>query len=186
MTITQQDLTLRSATVADAPQLNAWWNDGAVMAHAGFPNGLGEALDTTVENIKAGVGKLSQLCIIEVEGVPVGECSYRVHGDGTVTAGWKLCNPAYQNKGVGPRVIRLLLRFLFTDEAINTRFPTRKVVWDTALDNTRAQHVYEQKIGATRLHVKENAWQDQLGRWRDAVYYEITRDAFMAREEQAQ
>ena len=34
-------LTLRTATVDDVPYLTRWWNDGAVMAHAGFPNGLG-------------------------------------------------------------------------------------------------------------------------------------------------
>ena len=31
---------LRDATKADAKQLVHWWNDGAVMAHAGFPMGL--------------------------------------------------------------------------------------------------------------------------------------------------
>ena len=39
--IQYENLTIRQAEVADAKQLAAWWNDGAVMAHAGFPNGLG-------------------------------------------------------------------------------------------------------------------------------------------------
>ncbi len=30
------NLTIRQAEVADAKQLAAWWNDGAVMAHAAF------------------------------------------------------------------------------------------------------------------------------------------------------
>ncbi len=41
MNIQYENLTIRQAEVADAKQLTAWWNDGAVMAHAGFPNGLG-------------------------------------------------------------------------------------------------------------------------------------------------
>ena len=39
--IQYENLTIRQAVAADAKQLAAWWNDGAVMAHAGFPNGLG-------------------------------------------------------------------------------------------------------------------------------------------------
>jgi len=37
--IQYENLTIRQAEVADAKQLAAWWNDGAVMAHAGFSNG---------------------------------------------------------------------------------------------------------------------------------------------------
>lgn len=40
MHLQYNDLTIRSALPADAPQLVRWWNDGAVMAHAGFPLGL--------------------------------------------------------------------------------------------------------------------------------------------------
>lgn len=36
--------TIRQAKVSDAKQLAAWWNDGAVMTHAGFPNGVGTTL----------------------------------------------------------------------------------------------------------------------------------------------
>jgi len=47
MKLTKDKLTIRNATAADAEQLCKWWNDGNVMAHAGFPNGL----NTTVEEI---------------------------------------------------------------------------------------------------------------------------------------
>lgn len=55
MHLTHRNLTIRNATTADAPQLAAWWNDGTVMAHAGFPNGLGTtpekiALDLTADS----------------------------------------------------------------------------------------------------------------------------------------
>ena len=45
MQMQYKNLTIRDAVAADAAQLTAWWNDSAVMAHAGFPLGLG----TTVE-----------------------------------------------------------------------------------------------------------------------------------------
>ena len=41
MFLTYQDLTIRNATAEDAPLLERWWNDGALMAHAGYPNGTG-------------------------------------------------------------------------------------------------------------------------------------------------
>jgi RimJ/RimL family protein N-acetyltransferase len=46
MNIIKDNLTIRNATARDAEQLAAWWNNGAVMAHAGFPRGL----STTPEN----------------------------------------------------------------------------------------------------------------------------------------
>ena len=54
--IQYENLTIRQAEVADAKQLAAWWNDGAVMAHAGFPNGLGttEGAFCTFENWEIG------------------------------------------------------------------------------------------------------------------------------------
>ena len=45
------ELTLRSAQSADAEILTEWWNDGGVMAHAGFPLGLGTSVEGTRESI---------------------------------------------------------------------------------------------------------------------------------------
>ena len=45
MRIQKDNIVIRSATVDDAIQLNKWWNDGRIMEHAGFPNGLGESLN---------------------------------------------------------------------------------------------------------------------------------------------
>ena len=41
MLVEYNTLRIRNAAAKDAAQLAAWWNDGRVMAHAGFPNGLG-------------------------------------------------------------------------------------------------------------------------------------------------
>ena len=47
-----KNLTIRNATVKDAPLLAKWWNDGTVMAHAGFPNGTGETVEEISERLK--------------------------------------------------------------------------------------------------------------------------------------
>ena len=47
-----ENLSLRKAEVEDALQLVSWWNDGEVMAHAGFPNGVGVQVDEVVSLIK--------------------------------------------------------------------------------------------------------------------------------------
>lgn len=182
MKIEKENIVIRSATVDDAKQLNQWWNDGAVMEHAGFPNGIGESLEDTINNTKNWEGKLSQLCIIEVDSKPIGELSYRIKGDGAAYPGWKICDFSYQNQGYGPKIIMMLLKFLFTDEAINSKFPIEKILWDTMLENKRAQHIYETKIGAKKIGIQENAWKDQLGDWRTAVDYEISKEEFFSLE----
>lgn len=37
MKIIYNDLCIRNAEGKDCEQLATWWNDGSVMAHAGFP-----------------------------------------------------------------------------------------------------------------------------------------------------
>lgn len=179
MRIEKDKIVIRSVTLDDAILLNEWWNDGKVMEHAGFPNGLGQSLDDIIENIKSSEGKLSQLCMIEIEGRPIGELNYSIKGDGAAYPGWKICDFAYHNRGYGPKIITMLLEFLFTNEYINSKFPIDKIIWDTMVENKRAQYVYEHKIKARKIGIKENSWQDQLGNWRSSVDYEINREEFL-------
>lgn len=52
MTMIQyENLTIRQAKASDAKQLTAWWNDGAVMEHAGFPKGLGTTEEKVIEGL---------------------------------------------------------------------------------------------------------------------------------------
>jgi len=178
MRIEKENIVIRSATIEDAKQLNQWWNDGELMKDVGFPNGIGESLEDTIDNVKSREGKLSQLCIMEIDNKPIGELNYIIEEGGVAYPGWKICNLSYQNQGYGPKVIMMLLEFIFRDEAINSKYPIEKIIWDTSLENKRAQHVYETKIGAKKIGVRENAWKDQLGNWRTAVDYEISKEEF--------
>ena len=182
--IIKNNIEIRSAVEADAPMLNAWWNDGAVMAHAGFPNGLGQSMEQTRQQLAANEGRLSQLCIILIDGVPVGELSFQI-GQNEARPGWKICETRYQNKGYGRQIIWMTFEYLFLDKALNTKMPIHRIFWDTNLTNTRAQHVYE-SLGATRLRVVEEAFTDQLGVPQDAVEYELTRESFLKLQEQRQ
>ena len=171
------NLVIRSAEVKDAEQLNTWWNDGAVMAHAGFPNGLGESLEDTIAGIKKNESYLSQRCIIEIDNVLAGEMSFYLLEGNTAEIGIKICETAYQNQGYGSRLIWMLITYLFEDEVLKEKFPVHRIILDTNLKNERAQHVYE-KLGFTRLRVNYDAWRDQLGVLQNSVDYEMTKEQF--------
>ena len=178
MRIEKDNIVIRSANLKDAEILNRWWNDGSVMEHAGFPNGLGQSMEETIECVKRNEGRISQLCIIEIDGKPVGELDYNITGNDTVYPGWKICEKEYQNKGYGTVIISTLFDFIFTDEKINSVCKVNKIEWDTTLENKRAQYVYENKIKAVKKDVLKNNWKDQIGNWRTAVVYEISREKF--------
>ena len=160
-----RNLRIRNAVASDAPQLTRWWNDGSVMAHAGFPHGLG----TTEEEV---AGKLAQdreetgrRLILELDGAPVGEMCYRIVEGNKAQIGIKICEAARQEQGYGRIALSLLIRALF-DRGVSA------VVLDTDLENRRAQHVYA-SLGFTRLRVRRDCWRNQIGELRSAVDYEI-------------
>ena len=165
MHIKYDSLTIRDAVAADAAQLTAWWNDGAVMAHAGFPNGLG----TTVEKVIAGLGN-GRLILIENERL-IGEACYRKVGEGVAEIGIKICETDCQNHGLGRIILSMLISWLFEQGF-------EKIVLDTNHTNKRAQHVYE-SLGFRKLRVNVDSWTDQLGNKQSAVDYELTEDNFI-------
>ena len=159
------NISVSTARAEDVPQLVAWWNDGSVMAHAGFPNGLG----TTVEHETSRL-KESRLMIWE-GGRPIGECNFRAAGEQTAEIGIKICETDCQNRGVGRIVLSLLIKYLFKQG-------NEKIVLDTNLNNLRAQHVYE-SLGFRKLRVNIDSWKDQLGRPQSSVDYELTQENFV-------
>ena len=165
MYIQYDTLLIRDAGTADAQQLTAWWNDGAVMAHAGFPLGLG----TTVEKVIAGLGN-GRLILEENERL-IGEACYRKVGEGIAEIGIKICETDCQNRGLGRIILSMLISWLFEQGV-------EKIVLDTNLTNLRAQHVYE-SLGFQKLRVNIDSWTDQLGNKQSAVDYELTEDSFV-------
>ena len=164
--IRYKDLTIRQAEDVDAKQLAAWWNDGAIMAHAGFPNGLGTSEEKVIEELENGCGCM----VIEENGRLIGECGYRDVGYGVAEIGIKICETGCQNRGVGRKVLSMLIGWLF-------RNGYTKIVLDTNLANTRAQHVYE-LLGFRKVRTNVDSWKDQLGRLQSSVDYELVETDF--------
>lgn len=180
MIIEKDNIVIRKATVDDAHLLNKWWNDGQVMNHAGFPEGLGQSLDKTIKQINKWKQKQGELCIIEIDNKAIGELSFTIGDNNIAYPGWKICDFNYQNQGYGTKVIMLLLEFLFTDKKINKKLPIDAVIWNTLIENKRAQYVYEHKIKANRIGISKNHWQDQKGNWRSSVNYILSRKDFFS------
>ncbi|MDD3171191.1 MAG: GNAT family protein [Bacilli bacterium] len=174
--IKKDNLVIRSATIEDVKILNDWWNDGRVMAHAGFPLGLGQSLEETTRQILENETNISQRCIIMIDEKKIGEMNYRIKEE-VAAIGIKICEFQYQNQGYGTKLLKMLIDFLFTDRTLNKDKKIKKIVLDTNLNNVRAQKVYE-KIGFLKIKTNINSWKDQLGNWQSSVDYEMTRETY--------
>ncbi len=146
-----------------------WWNDGRVMAHAGFPNGLGTNADEIAKLIR-GEDQNNRRLILEIGSAAVGEMNFRIK-DNIAEIGIKICDFNYQEKGNGTKALGLLIKYLFLQKGVD------KIILDTNLKNTRAQHVYE-KLGFRRIRVNTDAWKDQLGELQSFVDYELRKEDY--------
>ena len=183
MELEQGKLCIKNAEKEDCRQLVSWWNDGAVMAHAGFPNGLGTNEEKVQKQIAADSDDTRRRLIIWYDRNRIGEMSYVNLGDNleeigedaienhTADIGIKICNPTFQEKGLGKIVLSMLIRELFS------RGYT-KIVLDTNLKNKRAQHVYE-RLGFQKVNIRMDAWTDQVGEKQSVVDYELTKEHFV-------
>ncbi len=172
MLLIYENLTIRNADEGDAELLSTWWNDGEIMAHAGFPSGTGQTAKSIADSIKNDSDDTGRRLIIEADSIPVGEMSYRGTGDGAAEIGIKICDASKQGKGMGKKLLSMLIFSLFNDLGCG------KIVLDTNVTNQRARHVYE-RIGFKKLRVRENSWTDQLGRPQSCVDYELCQKDFI-------
>lgn len=174
MYIYSDGLTIRNATADDAATLCSWWNDGRIMAHAGFPFGLG----MTVEEVRADIAEDSETrrrhLMIEIDGVVCGEMNYRFIDAGRVASiGIKICDVTKQNRGYGTKLLIMLISELFDV------LGCEKIVLYTNAINLRARHVYE-KLGFQLVELRVNAWVDKVGEPQSLAFYELTRDNFIS------
>ena len=169
MLIEYDELTIRNAEASDAVQLSEGWNDGEVMAHAGFPLGLGTTPEKIAGEISSDSDDKRRRLILMCGSVLIGEMSYTNLGNHTVEIGIKICRRDMQNRGLGRKYLSMLISRLF-------EIGYEKIVLDTNTNNKRAQHVYE-SLGFRFVGMRENCFTDQLGVMRSAVDYElISRD----------
>jgi len=170
MNISFENITIRNTEDRDIDQLVKWWNDGSVMAHAGFPLGLGTTAEKVRADLKSDSDDTRRRLVLEHEGKLIGEMNYHVL-DEKAEIGIKICDFSCQEKGIGRKALSMLISALF-DRGI------REIVLDTNLANKRAQHVYE-SLGFRKLRVNIDSWQDQLGRMQSSVDYSLVPGDFI-------
>ena len=166
MYIKKNNLLIRNAETSDAPTLSNWWNDGKVMEHAGFPNGLCITVDKVREQLKEDSDDTHRRLIIEYNNTPIGEMNYNNMGNKTAQIGIKICEFSSQDKGLGTKLLNMLIHELFNI------YGYERIILDTNLKNKRAQYVYE-KIGFKKVKTNINSWKDQLGRLQSSIDYEL-------------
>lgn len=162
-----QNLTIRDATVADAATLCGWWNDGRIMVHVGYPEGMNINEAKVRQALMADTDGTHHQLILEVDAMPVDEIHYRDKGNDTVDIGIKIGALDHQGRGYGTLFLKMFISGLFANGY-------EKITLDTSLANTRAQHVYE-KLGFQRQRVNINSWTDQLGVPQSSVDYQLLR-----------
>ena len=108
--------------------------------------------------------------VIEENNLLIGECNYRNVAEGIAEIGIKICKTDCQNRGAGRKVLSMLIGWLFQKGY-------SKIVLDTNLTNTRAQHVYE-SLGFSKVRIQVDSWKDQLGRLQSSVDYELVEKDF--------
>ena len=163
-----ENLILRKTEVTDALQLVSWWNDGRVMAHAGFPNGVGVLIDDVIGMIKKDSDD-RQHFMLEINDNPIGEMHYRKKEDFCAEIGIKICDTRFQNKGLGKKFLSLLIQYLFDKQHYE------KIKVNVAANNKKAQHVYE-RLGFKKYKQPPKKYLDE----KSSIHYELTLNNFVS------
>lgn len=166
MYLQHKNITIRTASESDASLLERWWNDGAVMEHAGYPLGLGITLEEIVSQLAGCSDETNQCLILLKNDIPIGEMNYRFLNTFTAEVGIKICSFSYQEQGIGKIALSMLIHHLFQQGC-------HRIILDTNLKNSRAQHVYE-RLGFQKLRINPDSWINQLGQLESSVDYELT------------
>lgn len=168
--LTKDNQALRQADNNDVEALLSWWNDGKVMSHAGFPNGLNKNEQDILNELSTN-NKEQRRLIMLYDDFRIGEMSYKHIGNDVYDFGIKICNEEYQNRHLGPKYLALLFDYLFDELNAKT------IILDTDLENTRAQKVYE-RIGFTNKVIKYNSWVNAVGETRSSVSYSMNKEQY--------
>jgi RimJ/RimL family protein N-acetyltransferase len=166
------NLVIRNATSNDAQILCNWWNDGKIMAHAGFPYGLGTTADKIALELASDADDKGRRLILEIDSLPVGEVNYRNKGNNVAEIGIKICDAEKQEKGFGSLFLKMLIESLFNEMGYE------RIILDANLNNARAQHVYE-KLGFRKVATELNSWRNQAGELQSSVDYALTKEEYL-------
>lgn len=173
MELQYDNIRIRNASITDAALLAQWWNDGRVMAHAGFPLGIGTTAEKVAGEIRRESDSTLRRYLILLDGERIGEMVHRQINPRVCEIGIKICDASKKNQGYGKKILSLFLSGLFDCLGYE------QIQLDTDLENTRAQHVYE-SLGFRKLAINRDSWVDQLGRPRSSVDYGLIKKDFVS------
>jgi RimJ/RimL family protein N-acetyltransferase len=171
-------VSIRPLTQNDANLLFTWWNDGKIMKHVGYKEGLNISLEQIQAKINEEIidkneKRTSRRFIIETldTKVPIGEMSY---GDldlrnNSCTFGIKICDLRFQGQGYGKDALIAFITYLFKN------FNLHRVELDTLVENVRAQALY-QSVGFKYIGMRRDCWLDPLNNYRSAILMDVIRD----------
>ncbi len=170
MYLQQEDIIIRTVTDDDVFYLVKWWNDGCVMEHAGFYDGI----DTTCQRVYCQIQdemdeKEKLRLIIEINKNPVGEMVYKVQNN-DVEIGIKICERNYQNHGYGQKIL-----IMFFDELFSRGY--KNILISTLKRNKRARYVYK-KLGAKIQKIEYKSYKDSYGEMLDCIFYILNSEEF--------
>ena len=146
MNILGPRIRIRPTRHGDLPFLQALWNDGTVMRHKGYPNGMDVTAQcmerwwaTTPQSQQFDLS-LSSLatphCTIELlDSTPIGELTYTLDAHKRAHVDLKL-SQTYWRQGYATEAMILALRELFTTTGIT------KVLTEPTAENIDAHHLY--------------------------------------------
>jgi len=197
MKLVYKNLVIRDALPADSEQLCSWWCDGKIMAQFGLPNGAG----CTPEGIRESFGGNAnpKLQIIELDGKPIGEMSYRnfCYPDGVIELdgkpidetdyrnmngaaepGIKICDFSVRDKGHGTTLLTIYIDALFR------YYGYERIIIDTDMKNERARHVYEKKLGFRFLGTQKNSSLDESDYYETVIYFEMNKADWFASQKE--
>lgn len=178
-------ISFRPVQVSDAEVLCKWYNNGELMKHVGFNNGLNTSEDKLSANIAKEVGDKDEnrssrrfIVIENSTDMPIGEVSF---GDldlknKSCEIGIKICDLDKQGMGYGYDALNTFLDYLFKT------YNLHRIELDTLLENVRAQHLYE-KVGFKRIGLKRDCWLDPQNCYRSAILMDILREEFYYEED---
>lgn len=171
MNLEYKDLKIRKASLEDAGILLDWWNDGSVMAYAGYPDGkktkeviIRHYIDHDTKHYRH---------IIEYKGKAIGEINYRDTNDTQASLSIMIAKEDLQNKGLGKIILSLFIDVLFKD------YGFKKINIETYKSNPRSIHVAE-SLGFKKFREFENNRHDTRGKPLSTIEYQLVEDDFIS------
>lgn len=176
-----KNIIIRQYELEDEKYIYKWWNDGKVMAHAGFYSGLMKSREAIKLDILQEVQKnelypkSKRFMICKKESlIPIGGLCYNDWDSKNQKCeiGIKICDIAEQGKGYGEDALHNFLKYLFRHLNLN------KIELTAMKDNNKAQNLYK-KLGFKEIGIiREGYFDSRYGKFVDVVYMDLLKKDF--------